>query len=151
MYYYAHQRILAAKGSGIDSAAALSGKRVCAVTGTTSLSRLFALNPRPTLLGVSTWTDCLLLLQQGQVDAISTDDVVLAGLPRRTRPSRWSVPTSSVEPYGVGVKRENSDLVRFVNGVLERMRDDGTWERLYDAHLRSLGPSPGPPTASYQD
>ena len=152
VYYYAHQSILAAKGSGIDSAADLSGKRVCAVSGTTSLSRLFALNPRPTLLGVSTWTDCLLLLQQGQVDAISTDDVVLRGLARRRNPNVEVVGHDmSVEPYGVGVKKENSDLVRFVNGVLEQMRDDGTWERLYDAHLRSLGPSPGPPTAKYQD
>jgi polar amino acid transport system substrate-binding protein len=151
VYYYAHQKILAAKGSGIDSAAALSGKRVCAVSGTTSLSRLFALDPRPTLLGVSTWTDCLLLLQQGQVDAISTDDVVLHGLARQDPTVEVVGPDMSVEPYGVGVKKENSDLVRFVNGVLEQMRDDGTWERLYDAHLRSLGPSPGPPRARYQD
>jgi polar amino acid transport system substrate-binding protein len=148
VYYYAHQRILAAKGSGID----LSGKRVCAVSGTTSLSRLFALDPRPTLLGVSTWTDCLLLFQQGQVDAISTDDVVLAGLEAQDHLNVEVVgPDMSVEPYGVGVKKENSDLVRFVNGVLEQMRDDGTWERLYDAHLRSFGPSPGPPKAKYRD
>jgi polar amino acid transport system substrate-binding protein len=152
VYYYAHQRILAAKGSGIDSAADLSGKRVCAVSGTTSLSRLFALDPRPTVLGVSTWTDCLLLLPQGQVDAISTDDVVLAGLETQDHLNVDVVGHDmSVEPYGVGVKKENSDLVRFVNGVLEQMRDDGTWERLYDAHLRSLGPSPGPPKAKYQD
>jgi polar amino acid transport system substrate-binding protein len=152
VYYYAHQRILAAKGSGIDSAAALSGKKVCAVSGTTSLSRLFALDPRPTLLAVSTWTDCLLLLQQGQVDAISTDDVVLAGLEAQDHLNVEVVgPDMSVEPYGVGVKKENSDLVRFVNAVLERMRDDGTWERLYDAHLRSFGPSPGPPKAEYRD
>jgi polar amino acid transport system substrate-binding protein len=58
----------------------------------------------------------------------------------------------SVEPYGVGVNKEHSDLVRFVNGVLERMRVDGTWERLYEARLGSLlGPSPGPPTPRYQD
>ena len=82
VYYYANQRILAAKGSGIDSAAALSDKRVCAVSGTTSLSALFALNPRPKLFGATTWTDCLVMLQQGQVDAISTDDAVLAGLGR---------------------------------------------------------------------
>ena len=50
-YYYANQRILAVKGSGIDSAAAFSGKRVCAVWGTTSLSTLFTLDPRPTLFG----------------------------------------------------------------------------------------------------
>ena len=152
VYYYAHQKILAAKGSGIDSAAALSGKKVCAVSGTTSLSRLFALNPRPTLLGVSTWTDCLVLFQQGQVDAISTDDVVLAGLEAQDHLNVEVVgPDMSVEPYGVGVKKENSDLVRFVDGVLEQMRDDGTWERLYDTHLRSFGPSPGPPKAKYRD
>jgi polar amino acid transport system substrate-binding protein len=152
VYYYAHQKILAAKGSGIHSAADLSGKRVCAVSGTTSLSRLFALNPRPTLLEVSTWTDCLVLFQQGQVDAISTDDVVLAGLEAQDHLNVEVVGENmSVEPYGVGVNKENSDLVQFVNGVLEQMRDDGTWERLYDAHLRSFGPSPGPPKARYRD
>lgn len=151
VYYTAHQRILAVKGSGIDSPAALSGKRVCAVSGTTSLSRLYELNPRPTLLGVSTWTDCLVLLQQGQVDAISTDDVVLKGLEKQDPTVDVVGPDMSVEPYGVGVKKENDDLVRFVNGVLERIRHDGTWERLYDAHLQSLGPSPGPPAAKYQD
>jgi polar amino acid transport system substrate-binding protein len=152
VYYYAHQKILAAKGSEIHSAADLSGKRVCAVSGTTSLSRLFTLNPRPTLLEVSTWTDCLVLFQQGQVDAISTDDVVLAGLEAQDHLNVEVVGEDmSVEPYGVGVNKENSDLVQFVNGVLEQMRDDGTWERLYDAHLRSFGPSPGPPKAKYRD
>jgi polar amino acid transport system substrate-binding protein len=151
VYYYANQRILAVKGSGIDSAAALSGKRVCAVRGTTSLSAVFALDPRPTLFGVTTWTDCLVMLQQGQVDAISTDDVVLFGLAAQDPNVEVVGPSIAIEPYGVGVKKENTDLVRFVNGALDQMRADGTWERLYEAHLRSLGPSPGPPTARYGD
>jgi len=152
VYYYANQRILSVKGSGIDSAAALSGKRVCAVTGTTSLSTIFALSPRPKLFGVTTWTDCLLLLQQGQVDAISTDDAVLAGLAVQDHLNVDVVGDSmGKEPYGVGIAQEHGDLVRFVNAVLEQIRDDGTWERLYNAHLRSLGPSPGPPPAKYQD
>ena len=151
VYYYANQRILAVKGSGIDSAAALSGKRVCAVRGTTSLAALFALNPSPMLFGVATWTDCLVMLQQGQVDAISTDDVVLSGLAAQDPNVEVVGPSLGVEPYGVGIKKESSDLVRFVNGALDEMRDDGTWERLYEARLRSLGPSPGPPTARYAD
>ncbi|MFY9918725.1 MAG: transporter substrate-binding domain-containing protein, partial [Mycobacterium sp.] len=69
-YFYANQKILARRGSEIQSAADLSGKRVCSVSGTTSLKRVFDLNPRPTLIGVTRWTDCLLMLQQGQVDAI---------------------------------------------------------------------------------
>jgi len=151
VYYYAEQKILAVKGSGIDSAAALSGKRVCSVFGTTSLSRLSALVPRPILIGVKSWTDCLVMLQQGQVDAISTDDSVLAGLKQQDPNVEISESGIGKEPYGVGVKLENSDLVRFVNGVLEQMRVDGTWERLYERWLHSLGPSPGPPAPKYQD
>ncbi|MCW2558829.1 MAG: transporter substrate-binding protein [Mycobacterium sp.] len=150
-YFNAVQRILAIKGSGIDSAAKLAGKRVCAVKGTTSLAALLALNPRPTVMSVTSWTDCLVMLQQGQVDAVSTDDVVLTGLARQDPNVEVVGDSIAVEPYGIGVKKENIDLVRFVNGVLDRMRDDGTWQRLYEANLRSLGPSPGPPMPRYQD
>jgi polar amino acid transport system substrate-binding protein len=151
VYYTAHQKVLTVKGSGIDSFPALSGKRVCAVSGTTSLSKLYELNPPPKVFSATTWTDCLLMLQQGQVDAVSTDDVVLRGLKHQDPNVEVVGDNVSDEPYGVGVKLHNDDLVRFVNGVLERIRRDGTWERLYDAHLQELGPSPSPPAASYQD
>ncbi len=150
-YFYANQRILATKGSQIHSVADLSGKRVCAVSGTTSLARVFALNPRPTLIGVTSWTDCLLMMQQGQIDAISTDDVVLKGLAAQDPTVDLVGDSLGNEPYGVGIKKGNDDLVRFVNGVLARVRADGTWERLYDTWLRDLGPSPGPPAPRYQD
>jgi polar amino acid transport system substrate-binding protein len=151
VYYYANQKILTVKGSGIDSFPALSGKRVCAVSGTTSLAKLFELNPTPTIFGATTWTDCLLMLQQGQVDAVSTDDAVLKGLARQDPNVEVVGDSIAEEPYGIGVKLENTDLVRFVNGVLEKIRGDGTWQRLYGARLQELGPSPGPPAARYQD
>ncbi|MDA2891162.1 glutamate ABC transporter substrate-binding protein [Mycolicibacterium sp. BiH015] len=151
VYLYAHQRILAAKGSGLDTPAELGGKRVCAVQGTTSLSTLFAMKPRPILIGATTWTDCLLLLQQGQVDAISTDDVVLAGLALQDPTVEIGGASLGVEPYGVGVSKDHPDLVRFVNGTLDRIRDDGTWQRLYDTWLSDLGPSGGPPAPKYRD
>lgn len=151
VYFYTNQRILASKTSRIDSAASLSGKRVCAVIGTTSLTRLYELKPKPTLIGVTSWTDCLVMLQQAQVDAISTDDVVLLGLAAQDPNLHVVGPSLGIEPYGVGVKKGNEDLVRFVNGALAQMRTDGTWERLYAMWLRSLGPSPGPPEPRYQD
>jgi polar amino acid transport system substrate-binding protein len=150
-YFNANQKILAVKGSGIDSAAALSGKRVCAVRGTTSLKALLALESKPKVFGVTSWTDCLVMLQQGQVDAISTDDAVLAGLKEQDPNVEVVGDSIAVEPYGIGIKLENKDLVRFVNGVLDEMRADGTWNGLYDKDLLALGPSPGPPTPRYQD
>ncbi len=152
VYYNANQKILSKRGSGIDSAPALSGKRVCAVSGTTSLTRLSALEPKPILYGAPAWTDCLVMLQQGQVDAISTDDAVLAGLAEQDPNVEVVGPSLGNEPYGIGINKANTDLVRFVNAVLEQIRDDGTWQRLYDQHLqRRLGPSPGPPTPRYGD
>lgn len=151
VYFLADQRILVQKGSGIDSAAMLAGKKACAVAGTTSLAKLFELDPRPTVLSATTWTDCLLMLQLGQIDAIGTDFVVLSGLAAQDPNVEVVGPSISVEPYGLGIKKENADFVRFVNGVLEKLRDDGTWQRLYDENLRSLGPSPGPPPAAYLD
>ena len=101
---------------------------------------------------MNAWTDCLVMVQQGQVDAISTDDVVLFGLQQQDRNNLELVGgTIGAEPYGVGVKLENTDLVRFVNGALEQIRENGTWERLYQAHLSDVAPSPGPPIARYQD
>jgi polar amino acid transport system substrate-binding protein len=152
VYYDANQKILSAKGSGIDSAAALAGKRVCAVSGTTSLSKLYELNPRPQIFGATAWTDCLLMLQQGQVDAISTDDAVLKGLAKQDPTVDVVGESIAKEPYGIGVNKERPDLVSFVNGVLERIRSDGTWQRIYDRWLlQELGPSPGPPEPRYRD
>lgn len=151
VYFNADQRLLTRKGSGIASAADLAGKRACAVTGTTSLAKLFALNPGDTVFGAPTWTDCLVMLQQGQIDAVGTDYVVLAGLAAQDPNVEVVGPSLGLEPYGVGIKKENVDLVRFVNGVLENLRSDGTWQRLYQNRLQSLGPSPGPPPARYED
>jgi polar amino acid transport system substrate-binding protein len=150
-YFVANQRILALKGSGIESAADLAGKRVCAVRGTTSLPALSGLDPRPRVFAVNNWTDCLVMLQQAQVDAISTDDSVLWGLKMQDPNAELVGGSLSLEPYGIGINREHTDLVQFVNGVLEQMRADGTWERLYDKWLREFAPSPGPPVARYQD
>jgi polar amino acid transport system substrate-binding protein len=125
---------------------------VCAATGTTSLKALLALESKPKVFGVTSWTDCLVMLQQGQVDAISTDDVVLAGLAAQDPNVELVGPSMGVEPYGVGIKLENEDLVRFINGVLDEMRADGTWNSLYNKDLLlALGPSNGPPTPRYQD
>lgn len=151
VYFYTNQRILASDKSAIDSAASLSGKRVCAVTGTTSLIRLYELKPKPTLIEVPSWTDCLVMLQQAQVDAISTDEVVLLGLAEQDPNLHVVGPSLGIEPYGIGIRKGNEDLVRFVNGALAQIRADGTWERLYSTWYRPLGPSPGPPEPKYQD
>ncbi|MEU8900712.1 glutamate ABC transporter substrate-binding protein [Nocardia sp. NPDC048505] len=151
VYLRANQRVLTMKTSGITGLSDLAGKRVCVVTGTTSLDRIRREQPAATILSVPTWADCLVVLQQRQVDAVSTDDSILAGLAAQDPYTAVVGESISVEPYGIGIPKGAEDLVRFVNGTLERIRGDGTWERLYGQWLTGLGPSPGPPAPTYQD
>jgi polar amino acid transport system substrate-binding protein len=150
-YLAANQRILAPRDSSIAKASDLSGKRVCAVAGTTSLDRIQQINPPPQVVEVVTWADCLVALQQRQVDAVSTDDSILAGLVSQDPYLHIIGPSMNEEPYGIGINLENTGLVRFVNGTLDRIRRDGTWNTLYRKWLTVLGPAPYPPVPRYAD
>ena len=150
-YLTADQRILAPRDSTIRRAQDLSGKRVCVAKGTTSLQRIQEIAPPPIIVGVVTWADCLVALQQRQVDAVSTDNSILAGLVSQDPYLHIVGPSMNQEPYGIGVNLDNPGLVRFVNGTLERIRRDGTWNTLYRKWLTVLGPAPSPPVARYSD
>jgi len=150
-YFLASQRILAPRSSDISRPADLSGKRVCVVSGTTSQRRVQEIDPPPTIITVVSWADCLVALQQLDVDAVSTDDAILAGLVAQDPYLHIVGPTMAEEPYGIGVSLANAGLVRFVNATLERIRTDGTWNTLYRKWLTVLGPAPGPPAPRYLD
>ncbi|MGB8407774.1 MAG: transporter substrate-binding domain-containing protein [Mycobacterium sp.] len=150
-YFSAHQRILAARDSAIVRASDLSGKRVCSVKDTTSMQRVEAISPPPIAVGAVTWADCLVALQQRQADAVSTDDAILAGLMAQDPYLHIVGPSMGQEPYGIGINLQNTGLVRFVNGTLERIRRDGTWNTLYRKWLTVLGPAPAPPVPRYVD
>ncbi len=151
VYLDAAQRILASRDSPITKPADLSGKRVCVAKGTTSLHRIREIAPPPIVVEVVNWADCLVTLQQRQVDAVSTDDSILAGLVSQDPYLHIVGPNMGTQPYGIGVKLENTGLVRFVNGTLERIRRDGTWNTLYRKWLTVLGPAPVPPSPRYSD
>jgi polar amino acid transport system substrate-binding protein len=150
-YFTAYQRILAPRESAISQASDLSGRRVCVASGTTSLDRVRQISPPPIIVTVVSWADCLVALQQREVDAVSTDDSILAGLVAQDPYLHIIGPNMAQEPYGIGINLANAPLVRFVNGTLERIRRDGTWNTLYRKWLTVLGPAPAPPTPRYVD
>jgi len=150
-YFIAYQRILAPRQSDIAGPEDLSGKRVCVARGTTSMRKVQEISPPPAIVTVVTWADCLVALQQREVDAISTDDSILAGLVAQDPYLHIVGENMAEEPYGIGINLTNTALVRFVNGTLERIRADGTWDSLYRRWLMVLGPAPAPPAARYVD
>jgi polar amino acid transport system substrate-binding protein len=150
-YYESGQKILVRKGSDITGLDSLAGHRVCAPLGTSSMDNLIRLAPDAIPVGSDNHTGCLVLLQEGQVDAITGDDTVLAGLAAQ---DPYAVVLDgdafTEEPYGIGIPPENIDMVRFVNAVLEKMHTDGSWEASYAKWLQpTLGETSGQPTPQY--
>lgn len=154
VYYDATQQVLVKKDSDYQGLQSLSKQKVCAAEGSTSLARIVNLpgvDPEPVGVQVSGWTDCLVMLQQNQVYAISTDNTILAGLAAQDPSVEVKPQDIASEPYAIGVKQGDRDLVRFVNGVLDRMRGDGTWVRIYNKWMEPLLHQPAaPPPAQYK-
>lgn len=148
-YYRSGQKVLVPLASTATSLDDLAGARVCAPAGTSSIEKL-ADFPDVEVVPASTHTDCLVKFQQGQVDAITGDDTVLAGLAAQDPYAKVVGEAFTSEPYGLGMNSEDVDLVRFVNAVLEQAKADGTWAASYATWLSdALGAAPSPPAAVY--
>jgi polar amino acid transport system substrate-binding protein len=154
IFYNAQQKVLVRKNSGYSDLNSLAGKKVCATKDSTSLARIVNLDvtPKPIGMQVSGWTDCLVMLQQNQVYAISTDDTILAGLAAQDPFTVVEKNAIAPEPYGIAIHKDHRDFVKFVNSVLEKIKADGTWTNSYNTWMRPLlNVDATPPAAQYRD
>jgi polar amino acid transport system substrate-binding protein len=147
VYYDAGQRVLVQSNSRVKGIDGLGGKKVCATTGSTSITNIKDAPGHPIPVAVPYWTDCLVLLQQGDVAAVSTDDSILAGLAAQDPWTKIVGPRFTSEPYGLAISQQHPDFVRFVNAVLQQLRTDGQWAASYRRWVGS--PAPAPPQAHY--
>jgi len=146
-YYIAHGRILVPKDSKIASVDDLAGKRVCTALGSTYADTLKEKAPKAQLKLVDTYSECLELLQNGAVDAVSTDDVILTGMIIQDRNLKLVGPELTTEPYGAGLKKGDAKFQDFVNGVISKYKSGGAWERSYEKWVgRHTGQKQEPPT-----
>jgi polar amino acid transport system substrate-binding protein len=154
VYFVAHQRVLVLKDSQVTGLGQLGGQKVCATTQSDSGGNLIAKykaafpGSKPPVLDLVTyWTDCLVLLQQRQVAAVSTDDAILEGLQAQDPFTKLVGGNLTDEPYGLAINKDHPEFVRFVNAVLARMYKDGAWEKSYN---RWVSPSyVTPPSPKY--
>ncbi|WP_158884611.1 glutamate ABC transporter substrate-binding protein [Amycolatopsis anabasis] len=149
VYYVAHQRVLVSKNSPVQGLGDLGGKKVCATSTSTSLKKIATADSKPIPVSVDNWSDCLVMLQQGQVDAVSTDDVILNGMAQQDPTTHVVGDALTDEPYGIGIPKQNEDMIRYVNAVLESVRA-GKWKESYNQWLAASLGDANPPAASYR-
>lgn len=134
-YFIANGRILVPEDSDIAGIEDLAGKKVCTAIGSTYETTIKEQAPDADLKTVEAYSDCLTLLQNGQVDAVSTDNVILTGMIIQSGedfPLKLVGDNLTTEPYGIGLPNKTEDMREFVNGVLQESFEDGTWQEIYD-------------------
>jgi polar amino acid transport system substrate-binding protein len=151
VYYDAGQRVLVPSDSSARGLADLGGRRVCVTKGSTTLQLLERYRPKLVPYVVDQRTDCLVALQEGRVAAISSDDAILLGFRAQDPSTKIVGPRLANEPYGIAISRSHPEFVRFVNGVLDRLRRDGTWKAIHHRWFSGLAPTPSPPRPHYRD
>ncbi|MFG5722854.1 glutamate ABC transporter substrate-binding protein [Streptomyces murinus] len=141
-YLLAHQDVLLrADETAIKAPKDLNGKKLCSVSGSTSAQNLKAkLNLKTDLVTYPTYSACLSGLQSGAIDALTTDDSILAGYAAQAQfKGKFKLGNFKMtnENYGIGVKK-SSDLKAKINTALESMVSDGSWAA---AVKKNFGPA----------
>ena len=105
-----------------------NNKKLCSVTGSTPAQRIKDKYPGVQLQQYDTYSACIDALKNGAVDAVTTDEVILAGYAAQP-PGTFKIvgDTFSEERYGVGLPK-GSDKCEDINAAIEKMVDDGAWE-----------------------
>ncbi len=152
-YFIAGQDLLVrADDSSITGKDALNGKKLCSVKGSTSASNIKKDVPGVNLQEYNTYTLCVDALKAGSVDALTTDDTILAGYAaQEANKGKIKVvgKTFSTENYGVGLKKGDTAFCTKVTDALKKYVSSGAWQKSVDKYLGPAGFKPGkgnPPT-----
>jgi polar amino acid transport system substrate-binding protein len=149
-YLTASQRVLVPTASGVTEIEKLAGARVCTSSGSTTETVLRAM-PGLDVVTLPGIPDCMVELQRGRVAAVSSDDVILAGLAAQDPQTKVVGRALASARYAIGMSPGAPDLVRFVNAVLEHARSDGSLAASDQRWLTALNPVPQPAPARYRD
>ncbi|HET6626204.1 MAG TPA: glutamate ABC transporter substrate-binding protein [Nocardioidaceae bacterium] len=147
-YYVTGQQLLVREEDkdSITTPEDAKGKKVCSVTGSTSLDRMvdeYGADPVP----FSTYSECVDQLENGTVDAVTTDGAILLGYAAEN-PDELEVVGEpfSEERYGVGFSKGDTEMCKYITDTLQKAMDDGTWADAFEATLGESGvETPEPP------
>ncbi|MGY1847848.1 MULTISPECIES: glutamate ABC transporter substrate-binding protein [unclassified Blastococcus] len=149
-YYEAGQDIMVAAGNpeGIEGPEDLAGKNVCSVEGSTPAQNIRDNYPEATLTLFDVYSKCADALANGQVDAVTTDNVILTGLVAGSDGAFELVGNPfTEEPYGIGVPKGDDEFRAFINDTLEEAYESGAWADAWDRTAGAISgqEAPQPP------
>ncbi|MET7369688.1 glutamate ABC transporter substrate-binding protein [Streptomyces sp. NPDC005566] len=143
-YLLAHQDVLIrADDNTIKSPEDLNKKKLCSVTGSTSAKNVKEkLAPKAQLQNYGGYSECLTGLENKAIDALTTDDSILAGYAaQEAHKGKFKLAGFKMtnENYGIGLKKGDADLKKKIDAALTKMVSDGSWDKAVEANFGPAG------------
>ncbi|KAA0112142.1 glutamate ABC transporter substrate-binding protein [Mycolicibacterium sp. P1-5] len=140
--------LVRADNSDITGAESLqNNKKLCSVSGSTPAQRIKDKYPGVQLQQYDTYSACVEALKNGAIDAVTTDEVILAGYAAQT-PGAFKIVGQpfSEERYGIGLKKGDKELCTKISDAVKKMEADGSWKAAFEKNLGKAGiTAPAPP------
>ena len=153
-YYVANGDVLVPAGSDIAALEDLNGRSVCTALGSTYQDTIKKEAPDADLRLVDRYSECLELVQNGAVDAVSTDNVILTGMVIQDDTLELLDLDYTTEPYGVGIPDGDAEFKEFVDQSIAAFIEDGIWQETYDEWVGQYIPEDqhqGPPEITLEE
>ncbi len=115
----------------------LDGKKLCSVQGSTSAQKVKDdYSAGVQLQEFDTYSKCIEQLLAGSIDAVTTDDIILAGFAAQSDEGKLKVvgSTFSQENYGIGIPKDSAQC-EDINKAITKMIDDGSWEEFIEKSM----------------
>ena len=150
-FFVTGAQFLVKKGSPIKGIKNIDGKRVAAQQGSTNAKIIREKAPKAQLREFPDQPAAFQALLQGQVDAFTNDGIQLAGIKLKApKPEQWEVVGDfySYEPYGMAMRKGESDFRALVNNGLMEGIESGKFFEIYDKWFGPKGELPYPMSAA---
>ena len=137
-YFMSGSLILVPKASAVKSLDELGGKTVAVIQGAIQDKDVEQLQPKASRVKFGKVSEAVLALKGGRADAYVHDDIVILSLAKENADLKAVGKTFVPRPYGIAVRKGDTEFINWVNAELKKMHTDGTYDRLWKKYFADV-------------
>jgi len=137
-YFMSGSLILVPKASAAKSLDDLGGKTVAVIQGAIQDKDVEQLQPKANRVKFGKVSEAVLALKGGRADAYVHDDIVILSLAKENPDLKAVGKTFVPRPYGIAVRKGDTEFINWVNAELRKMHTDGTYDRLWKKYFADV-------------
>ena len=137
-YFLSGSLLLVPKNSTVNGLEDLAGKTVAVVQGAIQDKDVEQLQPKANRVKFGKVSEAMLAVKGGRADAYAHDDILVLTLVKENPDLRATSKVFMPRPYGIAVRKGDTEFIKWVNGELAKMKKDGTYDRLWKKYFADV-------------